>query len=480
MSLAATCWWTLARAVVLCLLAWPLCALIELTFQQQSVRRRPWLLAGLLAPFCLPELMVGYAFRDIAMAYPAFAELLCSGLVFIRLVPVGAIALLVAPPSAVGASGLYCRMLLCRPGPGFRRQLVELARSYWHGPILRALPALAIMSVVAFQEFELAALLQTMSWTDWFVTAQRLGLERGEMLRQSLWPLLMQAPMLLGVLLWLRTQVAESRDSGSIEYQDGPVPRLVLPIGMLCISLAVIVGFLVPLGLIGWRTVEGLSMLLRQRSQLVGLSKEMVISGSIAICAGVLSWAISGRMMGMALNALSLGLLGSLLLSLGCVALFQAPLLRSAYDTPLPWALALIVWLLPRAALLRFWLRAWRNNEAIHLAQLLATSDRNSTQLPDGPKAIGAVIHNFRPSALLWHLRDQSQFLAVGLLCYWAYCDLPTAYMLAPTGMASGLVRLYNFMHFGRSAAVSAESLIFFGVPVICFALILVVNRKLR
>ncbi len=480
MSLAATCWWTLARAVVLCLLAWPVCSLVERTFKQQSLRWRPWLLAGLLAPFCLPELMVGYAFRDIAMAYPALAEALCCGLLFIRLVPVGAIALLVAPPSAVDAGGLYCRRLLCQSQPGFGHQAFELARCYWHGPILRALPALAIMSIVAFQEFELAALLQTLSWTDWFVTAQRLGLERSEMLRQSLWPLLMQAPVLFGVLIWLRTQLAESRYLGSIEHPDAPAVHRVLSVGMICIGLAVIVGCLIPLGLIGWRTIEGLAMLLRQRSQLAGLGREMVISSSIALCAGILSWVISGWMIGFAFNGLVLGLVGSLLLSLGSVALFQLPLLRAVYDTPLPWVLALIVWLLPRAALLRFWLQAWRNNEAIHLANLLANCDRNSTLKTGGQTRADSVFHRFRPSSLLWHLRDQAQFLAIGLLCYWAYCDLPTAYMLAPTGMASGIVRLYNFMHFGRSAAVSAESLIFFGVPVICFALILVVNRKLR
>ena len=85
-----------------------------------------------------------------------------------------------------------------------------------------------------------------------------------------------------------------------------------------------------------------------------------------------------------------------------------------------------------------------------------------------------------RRSSLLWHLRDQPQFLAMSLLWYWAYCDLPSAYMLAPSGMASGLVRLYNFMHFGRSAALSAEALVFFGIPVVVWFLLLIANRKFR
>ena len=65
----------------------------------------------------------------------------------------------------------------------------------------------------------------------------------------------------------------------------------------------------------------------------------------------------------------------------------------------------------------------------------------------------------------------------MGLLCYWAYLDLSTAYMLAPSEMSSGLVRLYNFMHFGRSAALSAEAFVFFGTPVLATYLMVRIIR---
>ena len=81
---------------------------------------------------------------------------------------------------------------------------------------------------------------------------------------------------------------------------------------------------------------------------------------------------------------------------------------------------------------------------------------------------------------LLFRLRDQPRLLAIGSLCYWAYLDLSTAYLLAPSGMPSGLVRLYNFMHFGRSAALSAEAFAFFGVPVGIICLTVLVLRILR
>ena len=47
------------------------------------------------------------------------------------------------------------------------------------------------------------------------------------------------------------------------------------------------------------------------------------------------------------------GLAGSLLLSLATARLFQLSWLRPLYDTPIPWVLAVTVWLLPRAVLVR-------------------------------------------------------------------------------------------------------------------------------
>ena len=467
MSLVATCWWTLVRTVILCLLAWPVCQWIERSWNCLPCQWRPCLLAALMSPFCFPELLVGYAFRDLALARPEWAEALCGGQLFVRMIPIGTIALLAAPRSGLDAGSIYCRRLLGTSGFGTLRHWIELVRCYWHGPIMRAMPALALMSVVAFQEFEMAALLQTMSWTDWFVTAHRLGTDQAEMLRQSLWPLLWQSPVIIGVLYWLQRTPAR----GGNTTTDNEVPELqfrrrTVWIGVACVSCLMVAGCLIPLGLIGWRTVDGFGLLLRQRTQQVGLIQEIATSGAVAACAGLSAWTISGKLRGFAANLLLGGLFGSLLLSLGCVSLFQSSWLRPLYDTPIPWVLTLIVWLLPRAAILRLWMHALRNNEAIHVAQML------------GQSRLGGRVNGYR--RLLWHLRDQSEVLAAGLLCYWAYCDLPTAYMLAPTGMVSGLVRLYNFMHFGRSAALSAEASAFFGTPVVCMFLLLILMRRFR
>ncbi len=538
MSLVSACLWTLARTLVICLVAWPICVAVERWLRSLSEVRRSVALIGLLAPLCFPELLVGYALRDTAMDHPRWferlvrflisdwpegatnrsglvrtiwAELLCGGLLFVRVIPVGVVGLLAAPVGNLDAAAMHCRWLLVRGRGRSAREWLELWRCYWHGRVLRALPALGLMGIVAFQEFELAALLMTTSWTDWFVAAERVGLSRSEMLRQTSWPLLMQLPVLLAIVWWMRRTAVRWRGETANETEavaGSRSKRVTSWFASGYITVALVVGCLIPLSLIGWRTVEGLSLLLRQRTQQMGLAREIAISTAVALCAGLTAWAICRWIVlasptrereprvawlrgprsraGLVRSVILLlpGLLGSLLLSLGMVALFQFSWLRPLYDTPLPWVLALTLWLLPRAAVLQLWVEATRPSEAVHLAEMLAGQRAKGQGTRDKPKDPASVLCPSSlgpcPSALLWRLRDQPQFLAISLLCYWAYCDLPTAYLLAPTGMASGLVRLYNFMHFGRSAALSVEAGLFFAAPLVGVGFVLLVVRWWR
>ena len=215
------------------------------------------------------------------------------------------------------------------------------------------------------------------------------------------------------------------------------------------------------------------------------------IAAAVSLCAALVTWSLSRWFQpstqvvrsrwAIRQSLLLPGLAGSLLLSLASAALFQLTCIRSFYDTPIPWLLALIVWLLPRAVLVRLWLATITQTEAVHLAEMLTASGANAQGEPlsgaRNPPAWTLARADFKnqtrrgPSQLLFRLRDLPQLLAIGLLSYWAYLDLSTAYLLAPSGMPSGLVRLYNFMHFGRSSALSAEAFLFFGVPVLAIVI---------
>lgn len=493
MSLASACWITLARTLVVVFVAWPVCEVLDRWFRGLSESRRAVALVGLLAPFCFPEMLVGYAYRDMAMTHPAWAEELCGLLLWVRVIPVGTVALMAAPAPDRDAAAIHCRRLLLA-GTTCHLRWLELARCYWRGPVSRALPALGLMALIAMQEFELAALLMATSWTDWFIMAQRLGLEQHAMLWQALKPLALQLPLLIGIVVWMSrvsqpAECATSDGEAALPERSAGASRFVLAVALVGITL--LVGVLVPLGLMGWRTVEGLRLLLRQRTQLFGLLNEMAVASMISFCAGLAAWWIASLATrprgksGLALASSLLllpGLFGSLLVSLTLVAAFQQPWLRPLYDTPLPWGCALIVWLLPRAAVLQLWLDAFRPAEALHVVEL-AMSHEQQTVREVGQTSSRLAQHSAvaaqRSSllTLLWRLRDEPRWLAIGLLCYWAYCDLPTAYLLAPTRMAPGLVRLYNFMHFGRSAALSSEAILFFGLPLLGVGVMVMMAR---
>ncbi len=480
MSLAVVCFLTFARTVVLCLFGWPVAVAIEQWFREQPEARRPFALAAILAPFLFPELLVGYAFRDVALASPLRAEWLSASLLFIRIIPIGVVVLLASPPTLISAAAIHCRWICLRANFWSLTEWWHLMRCYFRGPVRRVLPALGLMALVSFQEFELAALLQTASWTDWFIAAQRIGLDREEMLKSAVWPLAMQLPLIGGAIVWFHRKSSEG--TADVDNSARPISRSTARAVMIYLGMALALGCLAPLCPMIWNLSSGLSLFIRQPAQWLGLLREVLIAAAISLCSGMIAWFASGvsassQRAGSVLAVIRQGmilpgLIGSLLLSLVMERLFQHQWLRPFYDTPIPWVVTLVVWLLPRALLLRVWLKAITRTEGVFLAETLNREGLPAaTELPTSNPLMlssksrsGQVAHI---ATLLFRLRDQPQYLAMGLLCYWAYLDLSTAYLLAPSGMASGLVRLYNFMHFGRSAALSAESFLFFGIPTV-------------
>ena len=483
MSLASACWWTLARTILVCMVAWPLCVTVDRWIRRVSEGWWPFAFGVLLAPFLFPELLVGYAYRSLALTSPRLAEGLCLGLLLFRIVPVGVITLNASPSTLASFSAIHCRWLLWQANRRSLREAWQFVLCLWHGPIRRAFPALGLMSLVAFQEFELAALLQTASWTDWFIAAQRLGLDRREMLIQSAWPVLMQLPLIAGVIYW----TVREHDSSSEQHDEPVSPNIFDWIAKSYLVLAAICGCFIPVGFLSMYLPSGITLIASQRSQLTGLTHEMVIAIAVSVCAGVTAWSLSRSLTSnRALTPLQTirrtillpGLAGSLLLSLATGALFQQSWLRLLYDTPLPWVVVLIVWLLPRAVLVQIWIRSTSQTDGLHLEELLSGNAVPGTRVGiEGANETSAGVPAGRASALRFRLRDQPRLLAIALLCYWAYLDLSSAYLLAPSGMPSGLVRLYNFMHFGRTSALSAEATLFFGFPIIAAWFVFLIQR---
>ena len=154
------------------------------------------------------------------------------------------------------------------------------------------------------------------------------------------------------------------------------------------------------------------------------------------------------------------------MLALLILAAFQVPWLRAAYDTPAPLVVALTLLLLPFAVVLRMLVSATRPGEAAHAARLVAASS-------DGRVARGG-------RRVLWRLEGQGRLAVAFLLFCLGYFDLTASAILAPSQMAPVPVRLYNFMHYGQTAALSAMVFVCFAVPVLIVGLLFASFRLLR
>ena len=145
------------------------------------------------------------------------------------------------------------------------------------------------------------------------------------------------------------------------------------------------------------------------------------------------------------------GLLGPLVLSLTVLAAVQLPGLFLLRDTPAPLVFTLGLVLLPMALVLKRVLELTRHHSALHLVTLM-----------DKSRAV---------RELNWKLGTSGKFWAMALLFVWAYWDLTASSILAPIGMTPVTVRLYNLMHYGQIAALSAMTCAACAAPIFVFLL---------
>jgi ABC-type Fe3+ transport system permease subunit len=151
------------------------------------------------------------------------------------------------------------------------------------------------------------------------------------------------------------------------------------------------------------------------------------------------------------------GLLGPLVLSLAVLSAVQLPGLISLRDTPAPLVFTLGLLLLPMALVLKRVLELTGRQSALHLTMLMQKS-----------RAV---------RELIWRLNTSGKFWAMVLLFTWAYWDVTASSILAPIGMTPVTVRLYNLMHYGQIAALSAMMCSAFAAPILIFLLALGTRR---
>lgn len=446
MILLAECGWTLLRAGLVCALVIPLARGLATALVGGDLRAG--ISMGLILLCAMPDLAVGYAWADAGLRLggtAVIAETLYILLLVGKLLPMATVLCAAVPREPLSLTARHCLQLAGIP----LRDRVWMTAS---GLAPALVPVTAIVFLLAFQDFELAARLGVRAWpVRLFDLHAREGLPLTDSVQLAVVPALME---LLVILPALVLAVPESAAREPTVGRRGDT-RTTLLMGMVVVPLLAGV-CVIPGALVLRDTYLGGHVLLRDAVYREQLPREIGQGMFVATVSAVASFLGGGliaenwRRRPWLAALLVPGLLGGLVLSLAgrwSVQAFDAVWEPATgrpglYRTPVPLIVVQAVLLLPKATLIAALLETFTRTTALHLGELLAgASDRNQRET-------GA--------ALLWHGRRRGEFWSLVLLAWWGYWDLTTFALLAPTGFVSAPVRLYNFMHYRQNTVLSA------------------------
>jgi len=473
MTLAQDCAWALLRSAGIAAVAVSAAAGIRRLIACSSRRagRLVWLLH--FVPYLTPALLVGYAYSRFSLSlvrHPEWNVALYMLLVWLKLVPLATLILHFAP-APLSPEGIHCHRLVGRHGVGRSWRTSPLA--FWlRGAGRVAAAAFAVVFLLAFGEFEMASLLGVRTWTVALFDAQVGGLALGASLRLVAPAVVCEAAVLALALVLLFAHRAAWARPGPSRRRLGRGLRAMV---WAYLAFAAAVVTVLPALVVLRGTLRGLGLLAQTLALTRDVVASMVFGAAAAAGAALLAaWVLRGtpqsgrwrKRWGSAACACVPGLLGPLVLSLLVLALFQLRVLRALDDTPAPLVAALALLLLPFALLLRLLLVALRPAESVRAAELLELSPSRR------------VVRVAR--RILYELRGRGRFWAALLLFWWGYLDLTASSILAPSRMTPVLVRLYNFMHYGQTAVLSAMVCVAFAAPLVLLLFVAMARRAWR
>ena len=513
MTLIVSLLWSVVRCMMIASIAvWPVAAVVSRIEASPTVVSRRLRLLLAIFPFFVPELLIGFNYRltvtQLTSGSSAFVAATCTEalyalLMFSRCLAVGvALSMLMPRRNAVDES-LHAWNMLRRSMP---------SATWWRGWLRlkifgawqTSLVAWSAMALVGFQEFETAALMQIdqypISWSVWLFDAHAARLSLSDSLQMMIGPLLCELAMLCPAfcVLFLRPASDDSNHGSSRGFKPRPTlwtsvsfSALLTP-GVVLFALWPLINNFLPI-------VRG-GMLLLQSATFRQSSGQILTSTGFAIGATILSMGIAARILSAmierrdagrqspsqtsnqplmarvtptnwalaAVNVSSIalllpGLLGSLVLSLSLLTIFQLPGLRVLYDTWLPMLLGQTLAILPFALGVVLLLMQTSDPAASHSAKLLALSSEKLIQ---------------RQSAnIRWRLTT-GRWLLGGLIiahrCFW---DVTVASILRPVELEPVITRLYNEMHYGRTEALMSLSIFAAHTPVGIAILAILLSR---
>jgi len=496
MSFAAVCAWSFLRSALVALAAAfiskPLAESVtswrvpiahgdgpttrHLLRRQARFLGRRFIWGLLLAPFLVPPLLVGYAYYRPSLMlvhYPRTTEAVYCVVLFLRFFAAAVLIRVFAPPSPISAEAIHCQRLLRRRDETWARRFFADALTWLRGPGHASIAAFAVIFLSAFQEFEIAALMgitagdvqAPASWTVWLFNWQAGGPPLFESLAYAVTPLVCELVLIVPVLILLGSWMSSPWQVETNADEDG---RSRIASGAILIVATLLVA-----GGPALIVVRGALRGIQSQAASGPLLPEIGVAAAIASATVLLTCVICAVALGVAprkwrgaiVPLLSLpGALGSLVLSLGILWLFQLPGLQALSQSLVPLILAVTLVLLPRSFILTAILGSGRRAQAAHCARMLAQSP--------------SALQRRSAARLIDELEIRRFFWAAVLVWYWAYWELTAPSILAPPAATPFVVRMYNFMHYRQDEPLSVMIVASILVPLAAIA-VLAAGRRL-
>lgn len=474
MSLATICGVTVLRSLVISILGVLISRHLSKLVDSGPSKRSFLLFALILAPLLVPELIIGYAWSLIILKlahYPFLIELVYSGLVLLKVVPVGMVCFCFTAPPLVSPEADFIRKSARSTSTQISSAASQWSFFLWKN-LVRTFPIWTLLFLLAFQEFEMASLIYRDSWTVWVFDAQAGGVPLTESLSYLGGPLLIELLLVTTVALLLsRIQnQAPLKQQHTLKGKLG-FSQIALWVYLLTAFLMIV---LVPFCFTGWGGLRALGRLFQNQLQLMGILQECGWGLLYGITAGIAAWGLASfffsENQSSILKVLGLicclpGLCGSLTLALVMASLFLTDFAHWLYNTPVALFVTLVLFLFPRAAFMKLIFRTQWQSESLFMTRVLSHS-KNQNQAMKGGR-------------LHWGTSGRMQYWAVVLLAFWAYWDVTISAILAPNDAMTSAVRLYGLMHYGQNSILSAMTFLSLCIPVVVSLLLLPVVRKL-
>jgi hypothetical protein len=429
MSIVEPTLFSLARAAVVAAATLALLLVAGPGVRAMPRSLRSWFFWAAMATLLAPGFVSAWLFFENASKQGAYGrELLYCLLIWVRYPLLAVLTVWLMPPS-LSSEAMLCFQQSTRAS-WWRRRWWELrawGRGLWIG--------IALVFLLAFQEFEFATTWNMRSWTVALFDAQAGGLALGESLRLALLPCAIQLALIAILVSSIRPAYSSPQDPGFVGQRAYTIftPAL-LGMAVYCAPPLVMAYF-------------GPYSIYRRGLEAFDLApwREVWNGIGIAIAATIFTWLISGWISarrGLRWLLVLPGLFGPLLCGLLILAGMQLPLLHRLRDTLVPPIFGLALVLLPFALLLRFGIETTRDKAALHIA-----------------RAAGA-------RRAIWLLEGFPVLCALLLLFCFGYGDFTINSLLAPPAFTSASVRLLNLLHYGQSAALAVMFVLSFAVPI--------------